>query len=144
MPPYASALVYLGLGEKDKAFEWLNKAFVAGDVHLILSACRSQVGRVQVRLPVCRLTRQVWLSGQPLMLKALRRLAAVAWLLTLVTTVAWAQPAARLSGVVRDETGGALSGVNITIRGACVPTQRTVITDEHAQYQVPPVVPRPL
>ena len=35
LPPYASALVYLGLGEKDKAFEWLNKAFDAGDVHLI-------------------------------------------------------------------------------------------------------------
>ena len=35
VPPYASALVYLGLGERDKAFEWLNKAFVARDVHLI-------------------------------------------------------------------------------------------------------------
>ena len=35
VPPYASALVYLGLGEKDKAFEWLNKALVARDVHLI-------------------------------------------------------------------------------------------------------------
>ena len=78
------------------------------------------------------------------MLKALRRFAAVAWLLTLVTPLSWAQPVARLSGVVRDETGGALSGVNITIRGACVPTPRTVITDEHAAVRVPPVVPRPL
>ncbi len=78
------------------------------------------------------------------MLKALRRLAAVAGLLTLVTAVAWAQPVARLSGVVRDETGGALSGVSITIRGDCVQTPRTVLTDEHAQYRVSPVVPGPL
>ena len=35
VPPYASALVYLGLDERDKAFEWLNKALVARDVHLI-------------------------------------------------------------------------------------------------------------
>ena len=35
VPPYASALVYLGLGERDTAFEWLNKAFDVRDVHLI-------------------------------------------------------------------------------------------------------------
>ena len=35
LPPYAIALVYAGLGEREAVFEWLEKAFAARDVHLI-------------------------------------------------------------------------------------------------------------
>jgi len=35
VPPYAMALVEAGLGETEVVFKWLEKAFAAGDVHLI-------------------------------------------------------------------------------------------------------------
>jgi TolB-like protein/DNA-binding winged helix-turn-helix (wHTH) protein len=35
VPPYALALVHAGLGEADAAFEWLDRAFAARDVHLM-------------------------------------------------------------------------------------------------------------
>jgi tetratricopeptide (TPR) repeat protein len=35
VPPYAMALVYAGLGEREAVFEWLDKAYAARDVHLI-------------------------------------------------------------------------------------------------------------
>lgn len=35
VPPYASALVHMGLDEIDVAFEWLDRAVAARDVHLI-------------------------------------------------------------------------------------------------------------
>jgi TolB-like protein/DNA-binding winged helix-turn-helix (wHTH) protein/Flp pilus assembly protein TadD len=35
VPPYAAALVHAGLGERDAAFQWLNRAFDAHDVHLM-------------------------------------------------------------------------------------------------------------
>jgi hypothetical protein len=35
VPPYAVALVYAGLGERDAVFEWLDRAYAARDVHLI-------------------------------------------------------------------------------------------------------------
>ncbi len=35
VPPYTMALVHAGLGERDLAFEWLDRAFDAHDVHLI-------------------------------------------------------------------------------------------------------------
>ena len=34
MPPYAMALVHAGLGQRDLAFEWLERAYAARDVHL--------------------------------------------------------------------------------------------------------------
>jgi Flp pilus assembly protein TadD len=35
VPPFASALVYAGLGEPDQMFVWLEKAYAARDVHLM-------------------------------------------------------------------------------------------------------------
>jgi len=35
VPPYALALIHAGLGETDAAFEWLDRAFAAHDVHLM-------------------------------------------------------------------------------------------------------------
>ena len=36
VPPYATALVYGGLGEHDQALDWLDRAYDAHDVHLVL------------------------------------------------------------------------------------------------------------
>jgi DNA-binding winged helix-turn-helix (wHTH) protein/TolB-like protein/Tfp pilus assembly protein PilF len=35
VPPYAMALVYAGLGQRESLFEWLDRAYAARDVHLI-------------------------------------------------------------------------------------------------------------
>jgi tetratricopeptide (TPR) repeat protein len=35
VPPYAIALVYAGLGQRDSAFAWLDRAYDARDVHLL-------------------------------------------------------------------------------------------------------------
>jgi DNA-binding winged helix-turn-helix (wHTH) protein/Flp pilus assembly protein TadD len=36
VPPYATALVYSGLGQHDQALDWLDRAYDAHDVHLVL------------------------------------------------------------------------------------------------------------
>jgi tetratricopeptide (TPR) repeat protein len=35
VPPYATALIHAGLGERDAVFKWLDKAYSTRDVHLI-------------------------------------------------------------------------------------------------------------
>jgi TolB-like protein/DNA-binding winged helix-turn-helix (wHTH) protein len=35
VPPYASALIYAGLGERDEVFQWLERAYEVHDVHLM-------------------------------------------------------------------------------------------------------------
>jgi hypothetical protein len=35
VPPYALALVHAGLGDADAAFDWLDRAYAARDVHLM-------------------------------------------------------------------------------------------------------------
>jgi tetratricopeptide (TPR) repeat protein len=35
VPPFAMALINLGLGQKDRAFDWLERAYQAHDVHLM-------------------------------------------------------------------------------------------------------------
>ena len=37
VPPYATALVYGGLGQHDQALDWLDRAYDAHDVHLVLT-----------------------------------------------------------------------------------------------------------
>jgi len=37
VPPYATALVYGGLGQLDQALDWLDRAYDAHDVHLVLT-----------------------------------------------------------------------------------------------------------
>jgi len=43
---------------------------------------------------------------------------------------------ATLAGVVRDETGGALPGVTITVRSAATRAVRTATTDSSGRYRV--------
>ena len=45
VPPYALALVYAGLGQRDSAFEWLERAYAARDVHLVFLEPGSQMER---------------------------------------------------------------------------------------------------
>jgi tetratricopeptide (TPR) repeat protein len=35
VPPYAFALIYAGLGDRDAVFEWLDRAYLVRDVHLM-------------------------------------------------------------------------------------------------------------
>ena len=35
VPPYAMALVYAGLGQSDPVFDWLDRAYLVRDVHLV-------------------------------------------------------------------------------------------------------------
>jgi hypothetical protein len=35
VPPFAPALVYAGLGQRDAVFAWLDKAYAEQDVHLM-------------------------------------------------------------------------------------------------------------
>ena len=36
VPPYAAALIHAGLGDRDAAFEWLERAYAVRDIHLVL------------------------------------------------------------------------------------------------------------
>ena len=44
MPPYALALVFAGLDDRDAAFAWLERALAVRDVHMVPSDGRSEVG----------------------------------------------------------------------------------------------------
>src|SRR6476620_7856086 len=68
--------------------------------------------------------------------RALETIVRVVCLVALGAVVASAQPAGRLTGVVRDTTGGLLPGVTVTVTGAALIAPRTVITDEHGEYVV--------
>lgn len=69
------------------------------------------------------------------MLMARPTLAWASCLLT-IASVAWAQPAPRLSGLVRDATGSALPGVTVTVAGTALAAPRTVVTDQRGRYEV--------
>jgi DNA-binding winged helix-turn-helix (wHTH) protein/Flp pilus assembly protein TadD len=53
-PPYATALVYAGLGRLDQAMDWLDRAYDAHDVHLLLLSVdpKWDVLRAGTRLPM--------------------------------------------------------------------------------------------
>ena len=56
--------------------------------------------------------------------------------LLFISTNASAQPAQRLSGVVRDTTASVLPGVTVTVTGAATVSPRTVTTDVQGRYEV--------
>ena len=68
VPPYATALVYNGLGQHDQALDWLDRAYDAHDVHLALlsvdpkwDAFRSD-GRFLALIERCAFTGEVSMS----------------------------------------------------------------------------------
>ena len=69
------------------------------------------------------------------MLKALQVVVCGLCLL-FISTNASAQPAQRLSGVVRDTTASVLPGVTVTVTGAATVSPRTVTTDVQGRYEV--------
>ena len=72
--------------------------------------------------------------GMERLFRVLRTVACSGFLLAFAT-VAQAHPIGELGGVVRDNTGGALPGVSLTLSGALI-TPRTVVTDEHGNYEI--------
>ena len=67
--------------------------------------------------------------------KALLTLACACCVLALAVTAS-AQPAHQLSGVVRDTTGGVLSGVSVSVAGATLGIPRSVATDMQGRYLI--------
>ena len=68
VPPYATALVHAGLGQHDQALDWLDRAYDAHDVHLVLisvdpkwDAFRSD-GRFLALVKRCAFTDEVTMS----------------------------------------------------------------------------------
>ncbi|MBI2189893.1 MAG: carboxypeptidase regulatory-like domain-containing protein, partial [Acidobacteria bacterium] len=64
---------------------------------------------------------------------------AIVCLLTLLltTAVSWAQATAQLAGTVRDESGGVLPGVTITVTQTDTGFTRATVTDETGAYVLP-------
>ncbi len=69
------------------------------------------------------------------MLKALQ-IVVCGHCLLFISIGASAQPAHRLSGVVRDATASVLPGVTVTVTGAATVSPRTVTTDVQGRYEV--------
>ena len=81
VPPYAMALVYAGLGQPDPVFEWLDRAYLVRDVHLVRLGDH-QVGRFSRRPTVSCAGRTLRLhahgeNGRPH--RAIEANAAVQW-----------------------------------------------------------------
>ena len=60
----------------------------------------------------------------------------VGFLVVSGTSLALAQGAGKLLGVVRDTTGAVLSGVTVSVTGPVLAAPRTVVTNEHGGYEV--------
>ena len=66
----------------------------------------------------------------------------LALLFTFDGAIALAQIAtATLTGIVRDETGGALPGVTLTVRRTATGVTRTAITDAQGRYRITALEP---
>ena len=57
------------------------------------------------------------------------------WLLASAGDAALAQPTGQLAGVVRDATGGLLSGVTVTVTGAALAGPRRGVTSDRGRYE---------
>jgi hypothetical protein len=62
---------------------------------------------------------------------------AAALILVLASGSAWAQATAQLSGTVRDESGGVLPGVTVTVTQTDTGFTRTVVSDDTGGYVLP-------
>lgn len=51
------------------------------------------------------------------------------------------QTTGTISGVVQDETGGVLPGVEVTARNTGTGSTRTVISDDEGRYRIPQLAP---
>jgi hypothetical protein len=60
-----------------------------------------------------------------------------ALILLLTASAAWAQATAQMSGTVRDESGGVLPGVTITVTQTDTAVTRTAVSDENGAYLLP-------
>src|SRR5215208_6648872 len=65
-----------------------------------------------------------------------RLVAALAFVLA-VSAIAWAQATAQISGSIRDEGGGVLPGVSVTVTQTDTGASRTVLTDTAGAYVLP-------
>jgi hypothetical protein len=72
--------------------------------------------------------------------RAFRALVCSGFLLACGTSVR-AQALGQLAGVVRDNTCSVLPGVSLTISGSARIAPRTVVTDEHGNYQIAKLSP---
>src|SRR5215510_4640922 len=70
-------------------------------------------------------------------MKTLRAALSVFLLLLIAHTMAWAQATAQMSGTVRDESGGVLPGVTVTVTQTDTGFSRTVVTEGSGSYVMP-------
>ncbi|MDE2273924.1 MAG: winged helix-turn-helix domain-containing protein [Gammaproteobacteria bacterium] len=63
VPPYNFAVVYLGLGDRHRALEWLEKAYVNRDVHMVFLAVEPKWRRLRDEPRFFELLRRVGLPG---------------------------------------------------------------------------------
>lgn len=64
-------------------------------------------------------------------------LSAALLVLTLGSGAAWAQATAQISGTVRDQDGGVLPGVDVTVLHAETGLTRTTVTNAAGAYALP-------
>ena len=147
VPPYAMALVHAGLDQRDAAFEWLERAYEARDVHssVWLPRIPSGIRFAKTHGFVDSRTLRLHAHGAhgsnvahnlARVRRILESIVRVVGLIALGAVVASAQPGGQLTGVVRDTTGSVLPGVTVTVTGAALMAPRTVVTDEHGEYMV--------
>ncbi len=71
------------------------------------------------------------------MTRILRVCAIGAQIVLLTGAAAWAQATAQFSGTVRDQSGGVLPGVTVTVTQTDTGLTRTIVTDENGAYVLP-------